>query len=63
MEISIRGAEISADNEGEDTAIKGKLMIVCENMFGKVTLMDVVLNLTVICSGRKGFTFRERNIC
>lgn len=58
MEICIRGAETSAGNEGEDTAIKGKLIIICGMMFGKVTLMDVMLNLTVICSERKDFNFR-----
>lgn len=58
MEISIRGAETSAGNEGKDTAIKGKLIIIYEIMFAKVTLMSVMLNLTVICSERKGFSFR-----
>lgn len=48
MEISIRGAWTSADNEGEGTAIKGKVIIICEIMFGKVTLTDVMLNLTVV---------------
>lgn len=57
MEISIRGAGTSTDNEGEGTAIKGKVIIICEIMFGKVTLTDVMLNLTVTCSERKGFSF------
>lgn len=43
---------------GEDTAIKSKLIIICEIMFGIVTLVGVMLNLTVICSERKGISFR-----
>lgn len=43
----IRGAETSAGNEGEVTAIEVKLIIVSEIMFGKVTSMDAMLNLTV----------------
>jgi len=58
MDISIRGAETSAGNEREDSAIEGKLIIICEIMFGKVTLMDVMLNLVVLCSERTGFNFR-----
>lgn len=48
MEISIRGAGTSADNEREGTTIKSKVIIICKIMFGKVTLMDVMLNLTVV---------------
>lgn len=33
----IRGAETSAGNEGEVTAIEVKLIIISEIMFGKVT--------------------------
>lgn len=33
---------------GENNIIKGRLIVICEVLFGKVTFMDVILNLTVV---------------
>lgn len=57
METSIRGAETRAGHEGEGTAVKGKLIIIPETLLGKVTLMCVVLNLTVIRREGERFQF------
>lgn len=43
---------------GKVVQVEVKLIIICEVLFGKVTFMTIMLNLTAVHTERRGFSSR-----